>query len=324
MAPPFDLYQNISKYLKYMAFVRTASPLTLRAYWLDLQQAFKIPMTVLVTGWGPQPHRSFKAEGDAFKVFDRILSEEQLLTESRAAFQGWTSLALSSRNRKAATLKSFLGWAHAENLTGKDLSERISCPKVPGRLPHYLSVDEITSLLASFSEESGEESLRQQSLILLLYGGGLRVSEACRLEWKSIDFSRRLLRIMGKGSKERLVPVPQKTLDILKLLRAKVSSDFVFGEKALDPRVAYGWVRERGRKTGLINELHPHALRHSYATHLLSGGANLRTLQELLGHESLRATEKYTHLGMDQLARTMEKSHPLGNGSRKNSKANSA
>ncbi|MNT36365.1 Tyrosine recombinase XerD [compost metagenome] len=87
---------------------------------------------------------------------------------------------------------------------------------------------------------------------------------------------------------------------------------FVFGNEALNPRTAYEIIRQSGLRAGLLQPLHPHALRHSFATHLLSSGANLRTLQELLGHESLQATEKYTHLGIDQLARTMENIHPLG------------
>ncbi|HWU44604.1 MAG TPA: tyrosine-type recombinase/integrase, partial [Bdellovibrio sp.] len=90
--------------------------------------------------------------------------------------------------------------------------------------------------------------------------------------------------------------------------------EFVFGEEALSQRRAYEMVRQSGVRAGLLKPLHPHALRHSFATHLLSSGANLRTLQELLGHESLQATEKYTHLGIDQLARTMEQLHPLGKG----------
>jgi len=105
--------------------------------------------------------------------------------------------------------------------------------------------------------------------------------------------------------------LPDLGIEILKKLKKLTDDDFVFGIEPLNPRVAYEWVRTRGAKAMLMKPLHPHALRHSFATHLLSSGANLRTLQELLGHESLQATEKYTHLGIDQLARTMEMHHPL-------------
>lgn len=304
--------------MKFMCFVKTASPQTLRAYWLDLQQAYDLKKEILSEKWGPQTGGTFVAEGEPFLQPGPRWSEAELLDASRAAFNAWTGLSLSSRNRKAATLKSFLSWAHSEHLTERDLSERITCPKVPRKLPHYLSVDEMMSLFASFDgEERTLPSRREETLILLLYGGGLRVSEACGLAWKDVDLDRRLLRVMGKGSKERIVPLPDRTADALKELRRSGAGAFVFGETALSTRVAYDWVRRRGAKAGLLHQLHPHALRHSYATHLLSGGANLRTLQELLGHESLRATEKYTHLGIDQLARTMESTHPLGSHKRR-------
>jgi integrase/recombinase XerC/integrase/recombinase XerD len=313
MKSAFDLYQNISKYMKFMAFVKSASPLTLRAYWLDLQQAFKIPKESITPHWGPQTAGQFVAEGEPFSASGPVWTEEELLDRARGAFQIWGKLGLASRNRKAATLKSFLGWAYSECLLERDLSERIICPRVPQKMPHFLSVDEVVALLESFkAEELTSQNLREQVLMLLLYGGGLRVSEACQVSWSRIDFDRRLIRVMGKGSKERLVPLPAPSMNALKKLKTSSENEFVFGPEVLNPRTAYDWVRRRGEKAGLLQQLHPHALRHSYATHLLSGGANLRTLQELLGHESLRATEKYTHLGIDQLARTMEKSHPLG------------
>lgn len=312
MAVSFKLYDAISKYLKYMAFVKTASPLTLRAYWGDLKQIFHIKPEDVTAGWGPQSGALFQTEGRAFKVPGPLLSEAELLDRSRAAFQLWTKLSPASRNRKSATLKSFLGYLHGEGVTAADLSERITCPKVPRRLPHFLSVDEIQALLNSLAANGGGPNARKQrALTLLLYGGGLRVSEACKLKWSDIDVSRRLLRVLGKGGKERLVPLPAPVMDILTAAR-EPDDRFIFGKTALSTRTAYEWVRACGERAGLHQRLHPHALRHSYATHLLGGGANLRTLQELLGHESLRATEKYTHLGIDQLARTMEKHHPLG------------
>ena len=156
----------------------------------------------------------------------------------------------------------------------------------------------------------------EKLLFLLLYGTGLRVSEACALKWAQIDLKSRTLRVRGKGSKERivafpksLVPLFQKAQKIHKV-ESKASST-IWGDKELSTRKAYDWIRNRGAKAGLMRPIHPHALRHSFATHLLVSGANLRTLQELLGHESLQATEKYTHLGIDQLARTLEKHHPL-------------
>jgi integrase/recombinase XerC/integrase/recombinase XerD len=194
----------------------------------------------------------------------------------------------------------------------RDLSLQVICPKVPKKLPHFLSVDEVLSVLKTFDDKN-EVPLKEKVLFLLLYGGGLRISEACNLRWSSVHLDQKILRVMGKGNKERVVALPDLTIKNLRRWKKESSfDDYVFGEKPLVQRTAYEMVRQSGLRAGLLKPLHPHALRHSFATHLLSSGANLRTLQELLGHESLQATEKYTHLGIDQLARTMESLHPLG------------
>lgn len=281
----------ISKFLKYMEFIQSASPQTLRAYRSDLTQCFGTPET---------PKHD-------------ILSETHLLQAYRDAFQVWKDLSLASRNRKAATLKSFYSWAFSEKLIDRDLSLQVPSPRVPKKLPHFISVDEALSVLHALNESP--EYATHRLLFLLLYGGGLRVSEACGLQWKQVQFQQGYLRIQGKGNKERLVILPKGTIEALKKWKAEQlkGEPYVFGSSALNPRTAYSMIQRSGQLAGLIKPLHPHALRHSFATHLLTSGANLRTLQELLGHESLKATEKYTHLGIDQLARTMESVHPLGN-----------
>lgn len=293
MNKAFYLSKNIDKYLKYMTFVKSASPLTIKHYTLDLQQAFELDKN------------SQSAQNS--------WSEAELMAAVRAAFNRWAGLSLASRNRKAATLKSFFSWAFTEeNLLERDLSLQVICPKVPKKLPHFLSVDEVLSVLKTFDDKN-EVPLKEKVLFLLLYGGGLRISEACNLRWSSVHLEQKILRVMGKGNKERVVALPDLTMQNLRRWKKESSfDDYVFGEKPLVQRTAYEMVRQSGLRAGLLKPLHPHALRHSFATHLLSSGANLRTLQELLGHESLQATEKYTHLGIDQLARTMESLHPLG------------
>lgn len=318
---PFLLRKNISKFLKYQFFIKTCAALTLRAYMLDLEQAFQIFKDERNWTWkNLQAGEWVPGEGDLYSQPGPEWSESDLLQHSREALHRWAPLSPASRNRKTAALKSFFSWAYAEGLIRHDLSDRLHSPRVPHHLPHFISVDEVQSLIHSFRQEKDlppGQVRREQALLLLLYGGGLRVSEACRLKWIAVDEPRRVLRVLGKGGKERLVPIPAAAMEAVSALREGSPGPFVFGEEALNPRVAYEWIRQRGHKAGLHHQLHPHALRHSYATHLLSGGANLRTLQELLGHESLRATEKYTHLSVDQLARTMEKTHPLGKKSTK-------
>lgn len=282
MNPTVDLRDLIPKFLKYMENIKSSSAHTLKAYALDLSQTF---------------------------AQTPVLSEPEILPICHQAQLGWADLEPSSRNRKTAVLKSFLGYLFDQKLLPTDLRHQLKAPKVPKKLPHYISVDEVLAVIQSF--RSGEAPQNERVLFYLLYGGGLRISEACHLRWIDIQWDQRTLRILGKGGRERLVVLPAQALESLRALRSKEDPLYVWGEKPLDARVGFGWIRGLGQKAGLLRPLNPHALRHSFATHLLSSGANLRTLQELLGHASLTATEKYTHLTVDQLARTLEKHHPL-------------
>jgi len=298
----------VSQFLHHLEFIERSSPLTRRAYATDLRQAFALPENTEAAG-EPCAAKRFKPSA-AF--------EDELLQKCREASASWRNLSPASRNRKIACLKSFLGWLHEKQYIERDLASLLVAPKVPRRLPHFISVDEALALIDSLmkktdSPETTADQLkyeRQLALVLLLYGGGLRVSEACQLRWKQIDLESGVLRVIGKGEKERQVALPQFCTRALKRLR-KQTGEFVWGETPLSTRAAYEMVRSAGIQAGLLKPLHPHALRHSYATHLLASGANLRTLQELLGHRNLQATERYTHLTIDQLARTLESFHPL-------------
>lgn len=319
----------VAKFLNYQSFVQSASPLTLRAYELDLSQAFSLK------NFGEMVHPGVKLGGESLPQYQfktssagsggsYLTTDDALLKVVRAAQSNWAKLSLSSRNRKAACLKSFLNWLFQEGYIDRELALQISAPKVPVRMPHFLSVDESVAVLRtaetavkkSKEESRREQALREKALLLLLYGGGLRVSEACNVKWHDIDASKRLIRIRGKGSKERIVALPPMVLKAVAALKGG-KGKYIWGEDALSTRVAFSIVRSLGARAGLVKPLHPHALRHSFATHLLSSGTNLRTLQELLGHASLTATQKYTHLGIDQLARTVENHHPLGSGKKK-------
>lgn len=306
VTPSPELLPVILKYLDSIENVDSYSIHTVRSYRVDLGQAFGVLAVPDIEISRVQLPKHL------------ALGDVELLSRCRQALTSWSNLAPASRNRKAATLKSFLNWLHEKRLIERDLALQIHAPKVPHRLPHHLSVDEATALLQSLkmqietAETTGvrDQILLDQVLILLLYGGGLRVSEACNLRWNETDFSARVLRVKGKGGKERLVALPEVAIAALEALPRK--GEFVFGEQPLSTRTAYEKVKIHGARAGLLQPLHPHALRHSFATHLLTSGANLRTLQELLGHRTLQATQRYTHIGVDQLARTMEKFHPFG------------
>lgn len=281
-----------------MKNIESCSDLTTKAYTLDLKQAY------------------FDKNKNQFIL--KELNFDEFWNHTRTSLNQWSKLSLASRNRKVATLKSFFNWLYQESYIEKNYAHQLICPKIPKKIPDFLSVDEVTSVLKFYSNrELTFLELQEKNLFIILYGGGLRISEACNLRWKDLDFHYRKALIKGKGNKERILIFPEFCIDNLKNLKQRQkkefghSLEFVFGSKPLNPRAGYEMIRSAGAKAGLLNRIHPHSLRHSFATHLLASGANLRTLQTLLGHESLRATEKYTHLNIDALARTMESSHPL-------------
>lgn len=302
-----ELAQLVCKYLKYLSLQRTASIHTCASYANDIGQ-FLHPLGVRKILY------SSSTQGDSFQINWKEApvpsrdSSVNLVELIRSAQVSWAGLAPASRNRKSAAIRGFLKWLLDKGHITEDLSLRLTGAKVPQRLPHFISVDEALALLRSLEKQ---EFQLDQVLVLLLYGGGLRVSEACGLKWASLVKASRSLRIQGKGGKTRLVALPKMAWEKLEKLPRRGA--FVLSEngQALSTRKAYEMVRQAGRRAELLLPLHPHALRHSYATHLLTSGADLRVLQELLGHSSLAATQKYTHLSLDHLARSLEKHHPL-------------
>jgi integrase/recombinase XerC/integrase/recombinase XerD len=283
-----DLAAEITKYLKYMENIESASPHTLRAYSLDLQQAFG----------------SLESLQNSPNV-----DEKDLKPLLRKAVLAWSHLSPKSRNRKIASLKSFLNHLFEKRKIKSALGLSLNSPKPPKKLPNFITLDEVFSVIKALENLSEKNATEIRLLFFLLYGAGLRISEACSIKWKNIDFQTSRVCVLGKGGKERWVALPKPLLSLLKSQRS--SCEYIFGESPLDTRKGYEWIRCLGVKAGLVRPLHPHALRHSYATHLLSSGANLRVIQSLLGHSSLQATEKYTHLSLDHLHQSLETHHPL-------------
>lgn len=309
------IHLYICNYLYFQTYKESSSTHTLRSYKGDLEQAFGAPAG------------GFVAMTTALQPLNTP-EVEALLSKAKQALRGWASLSPASRNRKTATLKSFLGWLHREALCERDLAPLLHGPKVPSRLPKHLSVDEATALIRAIERDTLAEDLELArkarltlALVSLLYGGGLRVSEACELRNRNLQLQEGVCRVLGKGGKERIIALPPiAARAVQKWLQSEPElkqGEFVFGDQPLSTRKAYDLVKEAGQRAELLKPLHPHALRHSYATHLLRSGANLRVLQTLLGHASLQATSRYTHVGLDQLARTLESHHPLGDGEKK-------
>ena len=304
-----------------MEFNKISSFQTIKAYRIDLRQFLLSDTPVFLSHLSTDYENRFSDlmyDGSDFSKISDLSSVNFLflnkLLEKRIkmSFRKWASLSPATRNRKYACVKSFLKWLFKEGLINKDLQAQIKLPALPHRLPHYLSVDEALFLVKTVQKNldasNKAEDRRDLILILLLYGGGLRVSEACGLKWEHVDFTKNILRIKGKGGKQRLCALPKMILAHLRSSRHR--SGFVFKPR-FSTRKAYDRVKYWGQKAGLNKPLNPHMLRHSFATHLLNSGSDLRSLQELLGHKSLAATQKYTHLQMSHLFRLLETCHPL-------------
>ncbi len=294
----------VFKYLEFIKNVRTGSENTIRAYRLDLSQTLKIDLCKFI--YINENKLTFEREKSTTTT---PIHQNHLEELSQEAIQLWSPLSKSSRNRKISTLKSFFKWAFQESHLNQDLGAKLFTHTASKKIPNFLSVDEclqIAKLLTDrllHANTSYEVAQRDLILFSLLYGGGLRISEACSLESKDYNASKNQILVKGKGERERLIPLPKS-----------VKKQFIKKQGTLigwKVRQAFDQVRKWGVDAGLSRPINPHALRHSYATHLLNSGADLRILQELLGHKSLAATQKYTHLSLDDLARTIEKHHPL-------------
>lgn len=298
------LGSSICNYLNFLTFERKASAHTLKSYLTDYLQIFSKNLEV---------GKFFSAAPFEYSGLETALTESELMELTRDGLKHLKPMENSSRARKIAAVRSFFRYLAEVNLIEQDLASGLRLPKVSPKLPRYLSVDEVLSLLHLLRREvaeRNEQAVLDQRLFLLLYGGGLRVSEACSLTWGQVSPDCRTLKVLGKGGKERLVTLPGPVAELLG--EATRGHETLLGPK-MSVRLAYERVRQLGARAGLLRPIHPHSLRHSYATHLLSGGADLRTLQDLLGHVSLSATQKYTHLDLDHLSQQMELHHPLAN-----------
>ncbi len=223
--------------------------------------------------------------------------------------------------RKASTLRRYFGWLTRTGAVAIDPSSGLSAPRGEGRLPRVLKEDELVTLLddppAVVQEDPLERRRRDDAVLELLYGSGLRVSELCDLRPEDLDLDTGVVRVWGKGSKQRQVPLSEPSMVAIRtwidrgrpaLVTSETPADAVFLNtkgRRLGPRDVRRIIDHRA-----VTPTHPHALRHTYATHLLDGGADLRAVQELLGHADLSTTQHYTHVSKERLRRVLDESHP--------------
>jgi integrase/recombinase XerC len=242
---------------------------------------------------------------------------DRLVLRRYLAFLGTRRLAKRSIARKAAALRRYFAWLARTGVLATDPSSRLTAPRGEGRLPHVLKGEELDTLLADQAPAGEPADQRDRAVVELLYGSGLRVGELCGLRPGDLDLVRGQVLVWGKGSKQRQLPMSESSVEALRawveggrqaMVTAETPADALFVNRRghrLTPRDVRRILDRRA-----ASPTHPHALRHTFATHLLDGGADLRAVQELLGHSDLATTQLYTHVSKERLRTVYDATHP--------------
>jgi len=340
------MLEQIEAYLSYLQAERAASPHTLKNYASDLQQfrAFlrdselarskpvlsrvearaEVHRSGPVTSTGSVRSVSGIERGEGWgRELDPVEIDAMIVRAFLAGLQA-SGIGRSSIARKLATLRSFFRYLCREGVLQANPAKLVSTPKLPKRLPSRLSVDEVDRLLAP-SVGLDVAGARDLAILELFYASGIRLSELVGLDLRDLDLREGLVKVKGKGNRERIVPVGSKAaaamrryLDrreelVVTSRRARQDQHALFVNRLggrLGPRGIARILLKQLVRSGLGPKITPHGLRHSYATHLLEAGADLRAIQELLGHSRLSTTQRYTHLNLDRLMEVYDKAHP--------------
>jgi integrase/recombinase XerC len=299
-ALPDALAEALTAYDQHLTFERDLSPHTVRAYLGDVTSLLQHAARLQV-----QTPRELDLA---------VLRSWLALLHTRGASR--TSLA-----RRAAAARTFTSWAHRRGLLDVDPGVRLVSARPHRHLPEVLRVDEAAALLEPPAPDDPVRHLRDQAVLELLYATGIRVSELCGLDLDDVDEARRVVRVLGKGRKERTVPIGLPAVDAVRRWLSGGRPSWVIPRSGpalllgarggrLDVRTARRIVHDRVAAVPGLPDLGPHGLRHTAATHLLDGGADLRSVQELLGHATLATTQIYTHVSIERLRAAYERAHP--------------
>ena len=233
--------------------------------------------------------------------------------------------ARTTLSRRAVSVRLFTKWALKNKFLEKDVAANLATPKGHRTLPEVLGIDDAKTAMDSMATRAAEEetpiALRDVAMVEMLYASGARVAELCGLDLSDIDYDRQTIRVLGKGNKERTIPLGNPAMKALNVwlkegrdeIKNSQSADAVFlgaRGKRIDQRTVRTVVYNALQAIEGIGRMGPHALRHSTATHLLEGGADLRTVQEILGHASLATTQIYTHVSTERLQKAFKQAHP--------------
>ena len=303
MSTPSAFETSVSRFLAYLRDQRHASDQTVRAYASDLAQFGAFLEHDHIGGPPPGPEG---IDDLAVRGFVAHLHDARLQKSSVA--------------RKLSAVRAWLQHAVREERITANPGKDVKSPRVPKRLPRHLTVDEVFALLDHIPDDEFAGA-RDRAILEMLYAAGLRVGELASLDLEDVDLAGGLVRVLGKGKKERIVPFGSKAAAALRrwLERSSPVRRRGAAGEALFLNVRGGRLTDRSVRRILDRRLveaalqarvSPHALRHSFATHLLGAGADLRAIQELLGHASLSTTQRYTHLGIDALMQVYDRAHP--------------
>jgi integrase/recombinase XerC len=314
----------LDQFVNYLELERNYSTHTVRAYLNDLKQFMQGDTSEPVPTGALDFSPVHTATGGA-------LEAESLREYVRSIGERYSRQTVV---RKVSAIRTFCRYLRREQLIEEDPSKLVRGPKLSRRLPPCLDKEEIARLFAATekhdgSDEASNNSVRDRSILELLYASGMRVSELCSARVQDIDVEAREMRVFGKGSRERVVLLNQSSCDWLKQYLDKrlekrprtelepnptlAPSDPLFVSRQSTPlstRSVHRIVLKYARLAGIDKVITPHTLRHSFATHLLEGGADLRVVQDLLGHSSISTTQIYTHVSMERLRRVYMQSHP--------------
>jgi len=260
-----------------------------------------------------------------------MISPEQVKLKDLQDFLKWINelgLSASSQARIVSGIKSFFKYLLLEDIIKDSPAELLESPKIGRKLPDTLEVEEINRLIDAI-DLSTPEGVRNKAMLETLYGCGLRVSELINLKISNLYFNDGFLKVTGKGDKERLVPIGSQAIKYIKIYLENIrihlevkkgSEDILFLNnrgKGLSRVMVFLIIKNLAEKIGLKKNISPHTFRHSFATHLIEGGADLRAIQEMLGHESITTTEIYTHLDREYLRISILRFHPRSKASKK-------
>ncbi|MGV3619189.1 MAG: tyrosine recombinase XerC [Archangium sp.] len=291
---------RVDEFLRHLEISRASSPHTIKAYAQDLKAfaAYLAPQNVALEKVSHLHIRGF------------------LGVES-------VKLAASSRARRLAAIKSFYKFLTRRKVIDVSPARRVKTPKLPQKLPRAVPVDETFAIMES--PDTGKLlGTRDAAMLEVLYAGGLRVSELCGLDLKDLDVKAKTVRVLGKGNKERICPIHDGAIEALREWMDRRAEVLAQPSKKQDPNALFlnfrggrlttrsvqRHLNEYVKKLALQRKVTPHALRHSFATHLLAGGADIRSIQELMGHASLSTTQRYTAVSFEQLQKVYDTTHP--------------